>query len=118
VGRGLSDLQRFVLARAGERPRLYYAEVLVEWFGWTPGRPLKRNDAGTLHDPGGRNFSPAKIGPARYNQVMTTLSRVCASLRRRGLVTCLTGRLARWSAVEITDKGREWLSVNTSVPGA
>lgn len=46
MGRGLSDLQRYVLARAGEQERVYYADILEGYFGWRPRRPLRRYGLG------------------------------------------------------------------------
>jgi hypothetical protein len=132
MGRGLSPLQRHILAEAGRRRRVFYAEVLEGYFGWEPVRPLKRYKAGDkegypkqrpipreqvgmLRSPGDHYFSRRAIGAARYNSAMASLSRACARLGDRGLVTCLYGTVCRWSGVEITDKGSEWLSVNTLV---
>jgi hypothetical protein len=36
MGRGLSKLQTFIVQRAAERERLYYAEIFVDYFGWQP----------------------------------------------------------------------------------
>jgi hypothetical protein len=116
MGRGLSDLQRYVLAEAGKRSRVYYAEVLAGFYGWRPRRELARDAEGKLRSPGSWHFSPRKVGENRYNKAMAALSRACARLGTRGLVTCLKGVSSRWAGVEITDKGKEWLSVNTRAP--
>jgi hypothetical protein len=120
MGRGLSDLQRFIVAKAATCERLYYAEILAEFFGWKPkellryeplhGITYKMPVAGKYAH--GQHFSADKIGEARYRKTVATLSRACSRLAARGLVECLQGACSRWSAVEITDKGREWLSVN------
>ena len=34
MGRGLSQLQRFILSEAAKRKRIYYCEICVEYFGW------------------------------------------------------------------------------------
>jgi hypothetical protein len=109
MGRGLSELQRFILREAGKRGRAYYADVLTGFFGWkpTPSR-LPRT-------PGQQRFSRSRIGERRYAKTMATLSRACWRLGQRGLVTCLQGARSHWSGVELTDKGREWLSVNSAV---
>jgi hypothetical protein len=103
MGRGLSDLQRFILVRAATTERLYYADVLEGFFGWVP-RPAT--------GPGGHRFSRREIGEAAYRKAMASLSRACRRLEWRGLVTRLCGQLSHWSAVEITEKGKACLSVN------
>jgi hypothetical protein len=136
MGRGLSPLQAWVLRRAAQQSRVYYAEVLAGYFGFKPTKPLSyRNDDGTiphgigsvltnelinkianhrplgrtLTDPGGQRFSPGDIGRGRYRAAMSALSRSCARLMDRGLVTCLVGSSSHWAAVEITDAGRAWV---------
>ena len=32
----MSDLQRYILRRAGRQNRVYYTDVLVEYFKWQP----------------------------------------------------------------------------------
>lgn len=131
MGRGLSELQRFILRRAGQVRRVYYADVLEGYFGWVPRQPIKRHgttrnarypatgmeqtppeQVGELASPGRPHFSRSSIGDATYRKAMASLSRACLRLGKRGLVTCLTGNVSRWAGVEITDQGREWLSVN------
>jgi hypothetical protein len=122
VGRGLSDLQRWILHEASTKEVLYYSEILVGFFGWEPTRPLYRygegihkdntdRPAGRLMNVGSRHFSPARIGQRRYASGKATLSRACDRLAKRGLVDCLQGKWSHWSGVQITDAGREWLSV-------
>ena len=62
---------------------------------------------------GCQRFSRAGIGEKTYRKIMATLSRSCRRLGERSLVVCLVGTNAHWSGVEITDKGRGCLSVNT-----
>ena len=114
---GLSKLQWFILKKASRQPRVHYCEVLHEFFGWetSPQHSSRSGDwnkrrNGNLEEPGRWRFSPAEIGVRRYRSVRASLSRACARLGARGLVTCLIGRY-NWSGVEITDKGREFLSV-------
>ncbi len=134
MGRGLSDLQRYILTEAGKRSRVYYTDVLVGFFGWKPKLPLKRNkagdrigadwatfrsevvpneDDGNLSLPGNQYFSKREIGEEAYSSVMAALSRSMRRLEVRGLITVLVGCYSRWSAAAITDQGREWLSVNS-----
>jgi hypothetical protein len=128
MGRGLSDLQRFIVAEAGRRGRLYYADVLHHFFGFPPSRgalryhkpsdrvgqsgppafdPSSWADGGQLAHPGNQKFSPAQVGRQRYHSVCASLSRACLRLQARGLVTCLRGAMSHWAGVELTDKGRE-----------
>jgi hypothetical protein len=116
MGRGLSDLECYILAAAAGRPRVYHAEVLAGFFGWRTLRPLQYED-GRLLSPGSPRFSAARIGKSRYNEAKNALRRACRRLEEGGLVTYLTGPGRRGSAVEITDKGRQWLSVNTREAG-
>ncbi|QDU60443.1 hypothetical protein Pan216_12820 [Planctomycetes bacterium Pan216] len=111
MGRGLSELQRFILERSAKAPRLYYSEILVEYFGWKPGWPLKYED-GVLASPGSHRFSRTKIGEKEYSRVMATLSRSCTRLDNRGLVTVIVAEYSHWTGVVITDQGRAFLSVN------
>jgi hypothetical protein len=104
MGRGLSDLQRYILARAATVPRLHYVDILAEYFGWERG-------GWDTNGHSGQHFSRRRIGEKRYGKTMATLSRSVFRLQDRGLVVWMTG-WAKWSAAEITDKGREWLSVN------
>jgi hypothetical protein len=115
MGRGLSPLQRHILTEAGKRQRVYYAEVLVSYFGWEPKKSRRWREDGTLECPGYQHFSPAEIGRSAYRSALATLSRTCARLGDRGLVTCLWGKVSHWAGVEITEKGKEWLSVNSAI---
>jgi hypothetical protein len=126
----LSKLQRYVLARAGRQRRVYYADVLEGYFGWKPVRPIRRykagdevghpvsrpvpaEDIGMIWGPGRQYFSRRRIGEKAYHKTMVTLGRACLRLGQRGLVRCLRGKVSHWAGVEITDLGREWLSVNS-----
>jgi hypothetical protein len=41
VGRGLSELQRWILREAGKRRLLYHTDVLIHFFGWEPKSPAR-----------------------------------------------------------------------------
>jgi hypothetical protein len=123
MGRGLSSLQRFLLAESGRRGRLYYADVLRHYFGFRPavameyekpgeaGRdgPSSWEDGGTLCEPGRQHFRPRDIGVRRYRSALASLSRACLRLDHRGLVKALQGAMSHWAGVEITAKGRDEL---------
>jgi hypothetical protein len=134
MGRGLSKLQRHILMTAGRQQRVYYADVLERYFGWKPaprrdrtarsleryregdtfdGRTVTADEIGMLKYPGSQYFSRRQIGEATYSKTMATLSRACLRLERRGLVKCLQGKISHWAGVEITDRGREWLSAHS-----
>jgi hypothetical protein len=134
MGRGLSELQRYILAEAAERDRLDHAEILAGYFGWQ-GRP-GRNHSSRVGQGG---FSRAGIGEQIYRKVMATLSRACRRLAQRGLVTCVRPQKmqrdnqvtvflettcgkseikrikvpAHGAGVAITARGRKMLSVNS-----
>ncbi len=100
MGRGLSELQRWILREARARGRLYYADICEGYFGWN------RKPRGTLSENYNRQmFSRQAIGEKEYDRVMATISRSCLRLERRELVRCLRG--LNWAAVEIAKGGRE-----------
>ena len=113
MGRGVSDLQRDILERAGKLQRVYYADVLIGFFAWKPRRSIRRYTAndqgakalgvGTIRSPETKIFEPGRIGEAKYRSTMASLSRAVSRLADRGLVFPLRGGL------EITEAGREWL---------
>jgi hypothetical protein len=122
MGRGLSELQRYILAEAGTKRRLYYTEVLVGYFKWVARHPVVFHVAdlpgteckkGEMCSPGDQYFSRRQIGEPVYRKTMTTLSRACGRLEARGLVRCLVGSRSHWSGVETTEAGRDWLSANS-----
>jgi hypothetical protein len=112
MGRGLSDLQRYILAEAGQRPRVYHAEVLVGFFGWRPQRPLVY-DGGQLLSPVSPRFFRARIGERQYEQATDAVQRACRLLENGGLVRRVKGARPAWVSLQITGKGREWLAANT-----
>jgi hypothetical protein len=119
MGRGLSDLPRWILMRAAKQPRLVYAEILADYFGLPrqgrlPAQRVKEGElAGCLMYASGeqRDFDRQAIGETKCRSTVSALSRACRRLQDRGLVKHVRG-IARWSGVEIGPKGREWLSVN------
>jgi hypothetical protein len=119
MGPAPSELERYILAKAAGRPRVYFAEVLAGYYGWRPLRPLEY-EGGLLLFPGSQRFSLARIGKHRYAKTKAELSRVCNLLAALGLVNCLTSPGHNGAAVEITGKGREWLAANTrtNLPGS
>jgi hypothetical protein len=122
MGRGLSDLQRFLLRRASEQPYLSYAEVLADYFGWEPRVPLPRH-AGVdplippddLQGPSTRYFDPDHIGRPRYQRTIAALSRACRRLEARGFVWGVGGRYGHWHGVEITEAGRARLAADVAI---
>lgn len=107
MGRGLSDLQKAVLRRAGDQhdrrvdsrraggpqiPDASYFEVLADAYGWEPW---------TWHNFGGQHFSLVQIGESPYRNAVSALARACARFEARGLV-----RRVSWG-VMLTEKGVE-----------
>ena len=76
MGRGLSDLQRWILRETCHRGQLEYADIRRDYFGWKP----KQKDQ-QLRD----RYSPQDLGADEYNRVMATISRSCRRLEARGL---------------------------------
>jgi hypothetical protein len=125
MGRGLSDLQRWIVIEAAKRKVLSHADILMGYFGWKAERRVNRygdegfpiknrwDHKGDLVHPGARYFSRAKIGEKEYANTRGTLTRSCNRLAERGLVKLLCGYYSPWAGVKITDKGRLWLSVNS-----
>jgi hypothetical protein len=105
MGHGLSPLQRYIVTKAATVERLYYHDILQEYYGWQSHRRPCHPWHGTS-SPGTQRFWPAEIGKQRYHQTMVTLSRAVARLHTRGLVVWLSGVNAHWSGVEITLEGR------------
>jgi hypothetical protein len=114
MGRGLSSLQRYIVAKAATVERLYYFEILQDYYGWrNHGRPERRYNPITqkftheqYYPPGTQKFWPDEIGREQYHKILVTLSRTIARLQQRGLVTWLSGGRSHWSGVEITPEGR------------
>jgi hypothetical protein len=133
MGRGLSDLQEFIISQTNNLGRCYYVDVLEKYYHWHPVRPIERYGntyteiisgqpeqrstppelIGQVRYPGQQYFSPKQIGMREYRRVMSTLCRSFARLRKRGLVRSYIGRDDHCAGVELTDKGLDvanWLS--------
>ena len=120
MGRGLSELQSFILKKASEAPvmdprgefassrlpHLFVPEILIGFWGWEPEKPV-RDERG--HKEIGYYFSRKRIGEARYNRGMAAVSRAVARLEARGLVERYSW--LNTSSVVITHSGRAWLMV-------
>lgn len=116
MGRGLSPLQKWILAEASQRRRVYYADILAGFFGWKPSRPMDRcqagEQAGELKQPGGHYFSMLSIGIQKYRRTLGTISRSCKRLQERGLVKCVQGTSSHGTGFEITEEGRRALALS------
>ncbi|HXG64626.1 MAG TPA: hypothetical protein VNO70_05935 [Blastocatellia bacterium] len=131
--RGLSELQQFILKRAATRGKVYYCEILTEYFGWRPERAMERYGetalvrdpennlvrvkvpahlVGEVIDAGLRYFTPEKIGAREYNRAMATLSRAARRLAARGLCVRIHGKEGRYAGVKLTEAGRVWFRQN------
>jgi hypothetical protein len=108
MGRGLSALQRGIIALAASRRDsgqqrtngvdLYFHEILIEVLGF----PAAQGDD---RSPGGRRFMPSHIGRRRFRVARVSLSRAVGRLECRGLVLVLSGVRSHWTGIELTDVG-------------
>jgi DNA-binding MarR family transcriptional regulator len=134
MGRGLSPLQRWILCEAASHGSLYLTEILVGYFGWQPRKALYRLGEGHLsywtaetlrstktrygdeiwegHEVGDMAGGQA-IGRSTYQRTMAALSRSVRRLEDRGLIASYQWNGTHARHVRLTDKGREWLSVNS-----
>jgi hypothetical protein len=118
MGRGLSDLQRWILREGTRRERVYYADILAGFFKFRPLDGIQHEDgkfttrSGQVVGLGSPKFCPDEIGRSAYRTALAVISRSCARLADRGLVTCLQGRYSRWAAVTLTDEGVAWVRNN------
>ncbi len=102
MGRGLSDLQRWILAEARKRDRLYHADICEKYYGWS----RKTDSRGNPLSIGSQHFSRSEIGGREYNRVMATISRSCLRLEKRGLVRCIRAMYGGWAGVmAVTQEG-------------
>ena len=99
-------MQKYILTAAATKKddlnpgRLYYADIFRGFYGW--------KGQSYLDLPGGRAFDPKAIGQKKYDSAHVAVRKACARLEKRGFVNCITAALTHWSAVEITDDGREF----------
>jgi len=107
MGRGLSELQRFILEKAATMEYVCYADICMEYYGWKPRHSVHRLPDGTLANAGRQLFSRKEIGEREYSRVMATISRSCKRLAfNRDLVTWVVGTYRHFSGVKITESGR------------
>jgi len=97
MGRGLSDLQRWILRQTCKRGQLEYADIRRDYFGWKSKQQDKQ-----LRE----RYSPQDIGEDEYNRVMATISRSCRRLEARGLIT-LEGYAPYLKWIKPTKSGRD-----------
>jgi hypothetical protein len=97
MGRGLSDLQRWILREARERGHLHARDICTDYFGWKPPRYYGGSYAKT--------FRPEDIGRDEYNRVMATISRSLSRLEARGLIETWGGPY--YKGIKPTEVGRE-----------
>jgi hypothetical protein len=74
MGRGLSDLQRWMLQELEKEGYLPYFMIHERFFGWRP-----------YHSASYRKYRRT-VTPAEYNRVNATISRSARRLANRGLV--------------------------------
>ena len=118
MGRGLSELQQFILVAglagreskethtlpdgrilpAGYGCDLRHAKIMSGFYGFA----LAGRDSSSFAR---HHFSVKKIGPKQYAAAHAAISRAATRLAERGLVVCVSGYYARWAGVNLTDKG-------------
>lgn len=101
MGRGLSELQQFILKKAGRDGDIAPPDILEDFFGWKKTRIPCR--------PGGHRFSPPEIGTERYHKTMVTLSRSIRRLECRGLVQRHAAAWGNRFCLRLTAAGKRWL---------
>lgn len=97
MGRGLSDLQKWIAHEADVKGTLYYPDILVRYFGWEALYEPMLDARG--HPVAGKLFSPDDIGLKVYRSTMATLSRSCRRLHERQLIRHYHRGPWRWSFV-------------------
>jgi hypothetical protein len=112
MGRGLSDLQRYILRETARQGIIFRVHILAGYFRWPSDYRIPQGDPGACGDKT-RYFSKHEIGQRRYEAGMASVSRAVSRLIQRGLL-----EEKRWAyhpgiGHELTVKGWEWLSVNT-----
>ena len=114
MGRGLSDLQRWMLRRAAEKPdctdnggcELLVGRVIAEHFEVTPALwPSQQNEDGTampltLRGPVFKDH--AKEAATARAAIVRAMNR----LEERGLAERLSGAYSRWSGMSLTNEGK------------
>jgi hypothetical protein len=119
MGRGLSDLQRWILreSAAGDNVGIWYWRICLDYFKWPANRQHQPKDFPATFSAGYPIFCIQDIGAKEYRRVMATISRSCARLQALGYATVNHIRYSGSGAIVagglyITDAGRAWLSVN------
>jgi DNA-binding MarR family transcriptional regulator len=98
--RGLSRLQRNILALIADKYRLDYAEILEVHFHF-PHAPRARG--GLYH------AYRQRVGEKRYAKAMSSVSRACQRLEGRGLIAINRGTPV---LIQLTPEGVGWVKAN------
>lgn len=114
MGRGLSELQLWILKAASEAPFentslgseriLSYKDIYMGYYGWKPKYPGAKYQYGDYH-----LFDRQQIGVKRHRQVLVTVHKSVYRLRERGLIELYVGCGVREKTIKLTDKGIELL---------
>jgi hypothetical protein len=81
MGKGLSDLQRFILKEAYKKHNISNADILIKRYGF------KQVSYGSI------KFNRHQIGMKRYLSASAAVARSLTRLRNRGLITRIYGPL-------------------------
>lgn len=107
MGRGLSDLQKTILALALEHrqagivePDCYKHEVLERHYGW---KTIKL--PGARRSGAGWHFSKKDIGAKEYDSVMVALKKAAKRLQKRGLIEIGGGLFTKQTWYDLTHRG-------------
>ncbi len=91
MGRGISDLQRWILLLCLENGFLSIQEILSAWRDWEPAQWGSKE---------------AAIGESEYNAAHSSLSRTISRLWQRGLVVIWKNLTNSATGVTLTDAGK------------
>ena len=91
MGRGISDLQSWILLLCLDNTFLSTQEILVAWRDWKPA---------------GWGSKMATIGESEYNVGHASLSRTITRLWRRGLVVIWKNLTNSATGITLTDAGK------------
>ena len=113
MGRGLSDLQQFILQKTAKHGVLFREEIKEQFFHWrTPERPAYLRWPASLRPTPSRKFLEAE---RKDNSVSASIARTLTRLERRRLVNSHQRAKKRewhWNrtdAIVLTEEGRNYV---------
>jgi len=104
--KNLSQLQTWILSRAGAQGFLSYGDILTGYYGWEPrSQPAVRLDGGARLICNRRH-----AGRQKYGRTRAIVSRARRALCGRGLVRRVVRSHSAPAGVALTSLGRTWLA--------